>query len=77
MPAVALTDHGNMFSAFEFVNAAQKAGIIRWWAAILCGRRPFSAHFCKEQKDKRYHQLLLAKIRRAIAICQNCVLWLY
>jgi DNA polymerase III subunit alpha len=27
MPAVALTDHGNLFGAFEFYNAARKAGV--------------------------------------------------
>ena len=27
MPAVALTDHGNMFGAIEFYQAARKAGI--------------------------------------------------
>ena len=27
MPAVAMTDHGNMFGAIEFYQAAQKAGI--------------------------------------------------
>ena len=27
MPAVAMTDHGNMFGAIEFYNAAHKEGI--------------------------------------------------
>ena len=27
MPAVAMTDHGNMFGAIEFYNAAKSAGI--------------------------------------------------
>lgn len=62
MPAVALTDHGNMFGAFEFVNAAQKAGII---PVVGCEfyvvEDRFQRTFTKEQKDKRYHQLLLAK----------------
>ena len=27
MPAVAMTDHGNIFGAFHFFNAATKAGV--------------------------------------------------
>ena len=27
MPAVAMTDHGNMYGAIEFYQAAQKAGV--------------------------------------------------
>ncbi|MGL4257791.1 MAG: PHP domain-containing protein, partial [Microbacterium sp.] len=27
MPAIAVTDHGNTFAAFEFYNAAKAAGV--------------------------------------------------
>ena len=32
-PAIALTDHGNLFGAIDFYNAAQKAGVSRSSAA--------------------------------------------
>jgi len=62
MPAVALTDHGNMFGAFKFVNAANKSGIK---AIVGCEfylvEDRFKKQFTKQNRDKRYHQLLLAK----------------
>src|SRR6476469_7485074 len=78
MPAVAITDHGNMFGVFEFVKQA-------WNNTKVIGKtedgkdilepviKPIvgcefyvvkDRHrktFSKEQKDERYHQILLAK----------------
>ncbi|RRB07028.1 DNA polymerase III subunit alpha [Larkinella rosea] len=62
MPAVAITDHGNMFGVFEFVAEAAKQGIK---PVVGCEFYVVEDHtkkqFTKEQKDIRYHQLLLAK----------------
>jgi len=62
MPAVALTDHGNMFGAFKFVHAAANANIkpIVGCEFYLVEDR-FKKQFTKEKRDRRYHQLLLAK----------------
>ena len=62
MPAVAMTDHGNMFGAFQFVAEASKQGIkpIVGCELYVVDDRHKKA-FTKELKDKRYHQLLLAK----------------
>ncbi|UAY54861.1 DNA polymerase III subunit alpha [Arachidicoccus terrestris] len=78
MKALALTDHGNMFGAFEFVAQA-------WNNTKVIGKdangkdivtpkiKPivgcelyvvedrFQKTFTKEKKDRRYHQILLAK----------------
>lgn len=62
MPAVALTDHGNMFGAFHFVNEANKHGvkpIVGCEFYVVEDR--FVRSFTGGKKDKRYHQLLLAK----------------
>jgi DNA polymerase-3 subunit alpha len=68
-PAIAITDHGNMFGAFEFVSEAYKHknedGSLKVKPIVGCEfyvvedrhRKVFS----KEQKDERYHQVLLAK----------------
>ena len=61
---VALTDHGNMFGAFKFVAEAQKRNIkpmIGCEFYLVEDRH--KQHFAKAkgEKDKRYHQLLLAK----------------
>ena len=60
--AVAITDHGNMFGVFKFVNEAKKVGIkpIVGCEFYIVEDR-FKKNFNKETKDKRYHQLLLAK----------------
>ncbi|HSC52569.1 MAG TPA: DNA polymerase III subunit alpha [Phnomibacter sp.] len=78
MPAVAITDHGNMFGAFEFVSQAWKKTKIvgkdangkdilepvvkpvvgcEFYVVEDMHRKTFS----KEQKDERFHQVLLAK----------------
>ena len=62
MKAVAMTDHGNMFGAFNFVAEATKNGIkpIVGCEFYLVEDR-HQKSFSKEQRDNRYHQLLLAK----------------
>lgn len=69
MPALAITDHGNMFGAFEFVSEAYKHknedGSLKVKPIVGCEfyvvedrtRRTFT----KDQKDERFHQILLAK----------------
>jgi DNA polymerase III subunit alpha len=63
MPAIAITDHGNMFGAFQFVAEAQKhegvKPIVGCEFYVVEDRHKRA--FTKEQKDKRYHQLMLAK----------------
>lgn len=60
--AVALTDHGNMFGAFKFVNSAKRHGVK---AIVGCEfyvvEDRFRRSFVGDTKDKRYHQLILAK----------------
>lgn len=62
MKAIALTDHGNMFGAFNFVAEANKSGIkpIVGCEFYLVEDR-HKKQFSKESKDNRHHQLLLAK----------------
>ena len=64
---VAITDHGNMFGAFKFVSEAQKRNIkpIIGCEFYLVEDR-HKQHFAKTkgEKDKRFHQLLLAKDQR-------------
>lgn len=62
MPAVALTDHGNMFGVFKFVNEGLKQGvkpIVGCEFYVVEDR--FRRSFVGDTKDKRYHQLILAK----------------
>ena len=62
--AVALTDHGNMFGAFKFVREANKNGvkpIVGCEFYLVEDRHKKSFLKSKGEKDKRYHQLLLAK----------------
>jgi len=60
--AVALTDHGNMFGAFKFVNEAKANGILPIVGCefYLVEDRHIKA-FTRPNKDKRFHQLMLAK----------------
>ncbi len=62
MPAVAITDHGNMFGAFKFFSACKKHDVkpILGCEVYVVEDR-FNKKFSRENKDKRYHQLLLAK----------------
>ncbi|WP_317195364.1 DNA polymerase III subunit alpha [Rufibacter roseolus] len=62
MKAIAMTDHGNMFGAFNFVAEANKYNvkpIVGCEFYLVQDRHQKS--FSKEQKDVRHHQLLLAK----------------
>ncbi|MEL7118534.1 MAG: DNA polymerase III subunit alpha [Bacteroidota bacterium] len=63
---VALTDHGNMFGAFKFVAEAEKRElkpIIGCEFYLVEDRHRKSFSRAKNEKDVRYHQLLLAKNR--------------
>ena len=69
MPALAISDHGNMFGVFEFVKEAyqhkNEDGSLQIKPIVGCEfyitqdrhRKTFS----KEEKDPRHHQILLAK----------------
>ena len=78
MPALAITDHGNMFGAFDFVAQAWKKtkivgkddngnDILEPIVKPIVGcefyvvKDRHSKAFTKGEKDKRYHQVLLAK----------------
>ena len=69
MPAMAITDHGNMFGVFEFVAEAYKHknddGSLKVKPIVGCEfyvvKDRHQKTFTKEQKDERYHQVLLAK----------------
>ncbi len=61
---VALTDHGNMFGAFKFVAEAKKRKIkpiVGCEFYLVADRHKQSFLRAKGEKDKRFHQLLLAK----------------
>lgn len=60
--AVALTDHGNMFGAFKFVNEAKRNGILPIVGCefYLVEDRHVKS-FTRPNKDRRFHQLMLAK----------------
>ena len=60
--AVAITDHGNMFGVFDFYNQAQKNNLkpligCEFYVVEDRHQKKFDRH----NKDKRYHQLMLAK----------------
>jgi len=69
MPAIAITDHGNMFGVFEFVSEAYKHknddGTLKVKPIVGCEFYVVKDRqiktFTKDQKDERYHQVLLAK----------------
>ncbi len=61
---IAMTDHGNMFGAFNFVNEADKRGlkaIVGCEFYLVPDRHKQAFSKIKGEKDQRYHQLLLAK----------------
>ena len=62
MRAVALTDHGNMYGAFKFINSGERHGVkpIVGCEFYMVEDR-FRRSFVGDSKDKRYHQLILAK----------------
>ena len=62
MKAVAITDHGNMFGVFKFVAEAAKHKVKPIVGCEFYVVEDHTKHqFTKDKKDKRYHQLLLAK----------------
>ncbi|HNP24340.1 MAG TPA: DNA polymerase III subunit alpha [Panacibacter sp.] len=84
MPAVAITDHGNMFGVFEFVKQAWNntkvvgktedgKDILEPVIKPIVGCEFYVVQdrhrktFSKEQKDERYHQVLLAKNKKGYA----------
>lgn len=59
MPAVAITDHGNIFGALEFYQEAKKQGVK---AIIGCELYVApTSRFNKIQQEKPYHLVILAK----------------
>ncbi|NPA34728.1 MAG: DNA polymerase III subunit alpha [Chlorobi bacterium] len=56
-PAVALTDHGNMYGTFQFVRLANESGIK---PIVGCEVYLVNNMHEKSAKEKRLHQLLLA-----------------
>jgi DNA polymerase III subunit alpha len=81
MPAVAITDHGNMYGVFQFVNEAYKHtnedGSLKVKPIVGCEfyitENRHRKQFSKEEKDPRCHQVLLAKnekgYKNLIKIC--------
>jgi DNA polymerase III subunit alpha len=63
MPAIAITDHGNMFGVFQFVAEASKFEGVK--PIVGCEfylvENRHEKTFTKDKKDKRFHQLFLAK----------------
>ncbi|MGI8600972.1 MAG: DNA polymerase III subunit alpha, partial [Chitinophagaceae bacterium] len=69
MPALAISDHGNMFGVFDFVSQAYKntdehgkpkvKPIVGCEFYVTTNRHRKT--FSKEEKDPRFHQILLAK----------------
>jgi DNA polymerase-3 subunit alpha len=75
MPALAITDHGNMFGVFSFVSEAYKHknedGSLKVKPIVGCEfyvvEDRFRKQFTKEQRDDRFHQVLLAKNKEGYA----------
>ena len=69
MPALAISDHGNMFGVFEFVKHAHSLknddGSLKVKPIVGCEfyitENRHQKQFTKEQRDQRHHQILLAK----------------
>ncbi|MCB0716428.1 MAG: DNA polymerase III subunit alpha, partial [Chitinophagaceae bacterium] len=69
MPALAISDHGNMFGVFNFVAEAHKHknedGSLKVKPIVGCEfyltESRHKKTFTKENRDKRFHQILLAK----------------
>ncbi|MFM9008278.1 MAG: PHP domain-containing protein, partial [Bacteroidota bacterium] len=81
MPALAITDHGNMFGAFKFVaeaakhNTKENPNTIK--PVVGCEfdmvKERHKQQFTRDERDVRYHQLLLAKnaegYRNLVKLC--------
>ncbi len=62
MPAVAMTDLGNMFGAFKFVKAALDNGITPIVGCeFFVAEERTKTKFTKDNPDRRFQQVLLAK----------------
>jgi DNA polymerase III subunit alpha len=69
MPALAITDHGNMFGVFEFVKQAynhkNEDGSLKVKPIVGCEfyitENRHRKQFSKDDRDPRHHQVLLAK----------------
>lgn len=69
MPALAISDHGNMFGVFEFVKQAynfkNEDGTLKVKPIVGCEfyitENRHQKVFTKDAKDPRHHQILLAK----------------
>src|SRR5205809_4601690 len=69
MPALAISDHGNMFGAFEFVKEAynhkNEDGSLKVKPIVGCEfyitENRHRKQFGKEDRDPRHHQVLLAR----------------
>jgi DNA polymerase-3 subunit alpha len=63
MPAVAMTDHGNIFGAVEFVNAAHKAGVkpILGCELYICKKEDHNIERTPPEGDSYNHLLVLAE----------------
>ncbi len=67
---VALTDHGNMFGAFKFVNEASRRGLkpmVGCEFYLVDDRHKKAFSRAQGEKDVRFHQLLLAKNKQGYA----------
>jgi DNA polymerase III subunit alpha len=77
MPAVAMTDHGNIFGAVHFVNAAKEVGIkpIVGCELYICKKED---HRAEPQGDSYNHLLVLAEneegYRNLVKICSEASL---
>ena len=86
MPALAITDHGNMFGVFEFVGEAYKHKLnpedksdkrLKVKPIVGCEfyvvENRHQRQFTREKRDRRYHQVLLAKneegYRNLVKLC--------
>src|ERR1051326_5805505 len=63
MPAVAMTDHGNIFGAVEFVNAANKVGVkpIVGCELYICKKDDHNIERTPPEGDTYNHLLVLAE----------------
>ena len=63
MPAVAMTDHGNVFGAVHFVNAAHKAGVkpIVGCELYICKKEDHNIERTPPEGDTYNHLLVLAE----------------
>jgi DNA polymerase-3 subunit alpha len=85
-PALAITDHGNMFGVFEFVAEAYKHKVnpddkndnrLKVKPIVGCEfyvtENRLKRQFTREEKDQRFHQVLLAKndlgYRNLVKLC--------